>query len=504
MCDMDGSSNFKTPQISEMFQKFALAFKTKTFEFFADDDHPHNNAPDDSDGFSLLDSAEEVITDQKVVVIKPDSAFDFFPALPSKPIVNPFPPKSNQALETQLQGGPTPNIPIPNLEMMHTLVSSIFATVSSFEASYIQLQTAHVPFVQDKVTAADRVLVSHLQQLSDFKHFYKDFRTNPEVTTSIPVGSCLEAQVQENQSKLRMLGTVSDRAQSEIDRKDSEVMTLRKKLGELQKSNLRLSQKLSVSLNALSDVLLSVRVFDSILHDACRAAYNFTKVLMELMKKASWDMDLAANSVHSEIRFAKKAHSRYAFLSYVCLWMFRSFDSEVFGVVETESLCTEQSQSSDRISMSLKQLLEHVSSNPMELLSVNPQCAFSKFCEKKYQELIHPSMESSIFSNLDRKEAILNSWRSVSVFYKSFVKMASSVWMLHKLAFSFDPIVEIFQVERGAEFSMVFMEDVTRRYIPPFKSRAKVGFTVVPGFKIGKTVIQSQVYLEELCAPGKG
>ncbi|XP_023514504.1 uncharacterized protein LOC111778761 isoform X2 [Cucurbita pepo subsp. pepo] len=419
MPDMDGSSNYKSPQISEMFQKFALAFKTKTFEFFADDD-----AADEPDGFSLLDSAEEVITDQKVVVIKPDSAFDLFPSLPSA-VIKPLAPPNlkklepvpdylrtlNQA-ETKVEGGGTEKRRngIDNTEMIQTLVSSIFATVSSFEASYIQLQTAHVPFVEEKVTAADRVLVSHLQQLSDFKRFYKDYRRNPDESTSIPVGSCLEAQVQENQSKLRTLGTVSDRAQSEIDRKDSEVLALRKKLGELQKSNSRLSKKLSVNLNAPSDVLMSVRVFDSILHDACRATYNFTKVLMELMKKASWDMDLAANSVHREIGYAKKAHNR--------------------------------------------------------------------------------------------KEDILKSWRSVSVFYKSFIKMASSVWMLHKLAFSFDPIVEVFQVERGAEFSMVYMEDVTRRYIPPFKSRAKVGFTVVPGFKIGRTVIQSQVYLEE--ALGKG
>ncbi|KAG6593618.1 Protein GRAVITROPIC IN THE LIGHT 1, partial [Cucurbita argyrosperma subsp. sororia] len=473
MPDMDGSSNYKSPQISEMFQKFALAFKTKTFEFFADDD-----AADEPDGFSLLDSAEEVITDQKVVVIKPDSAFDLFPSLPSA-VIKPLAPPNlkkldpvpdylrtlNQA-ESKVEGGGTEKRRngIDNTEMIQTLVSSIFATISSFEASYIQLQTAHVPFVEEKVTAADRV--------------------------------------QENQSKLRTLGTVSDRAQSEIDRKDSEVLALRKKLGELQKSNSRLSKKLSVNLNAPSDVLMSVRVFDSILHDACRATYNFTKVLMELMKKASWDMDLAANSVHREIGYAKKAHNRYAFLSYVCLGMFRSFDSEIFGVGETESFCNEQSQNLDRNSISLEQLLEHVSSNPMELLSVNPQCAFSKFCERKYQELIHPTMESSIFSNLDRKEDILKSWRSVSVFYKSFIKMASSVWMLHKLAFSFDPVVEVFQVEKGAEFSMVYMEDVTRRYIPPFKSRAKVGFTVVPGFKIGRTVIQSQVYLEE--ALGKG
>ncbi len=61
MTDTDGSS--KPPQISEMFQKFALAFKSKTFEFFADIE-----AVEDSDGFYVLESADEVITDQKVVV----------------------------------------------------------------------------------------------------------------------------------------------------------------------------------------------------------------------------------------------------------------------------------------------------------------------------------------------------------------------------------------------------------------------------------------------------
>ncbi|CAN0921455.1 Protein GRAVITROPIC IN THE LIGHT 1 [Linum grandiflorum] len=114
----------------------------------------------------------------------------------------------------------------------------------------------------------------------------------------------------------------------------------------------------------------------------------------------------------------------------------------------------------------------------MEMLSRNPSGQFSRFCEKKYQELIHPTMESSIFCNLDPK--------------------ASSVWTLHMLAFSFDPAVEIFQVEKGVDFSMVFMEDVTRKFSLPTKTRVKVGFTVFPGFKVGRTVIQAQVYLNRL------
>ncbi|XWS77233.1 hypothetical protein CRYUN_Cryun01aG0244000 [Craigia yunnanensis] len=465
---MDGcptSTTPKPPQISEMFQKFALAFKTKTFEFFADDDND-NNKPSDSDGFSLLDSTEDFITDQKVVVIKPDP-----------------PPNSSSSINNSFQ----------STQRADSLISSVFAVVSSFEASYLQLQTSHVPFVEESVKAADRALVSHLQRLSDLKRFYREFRKNPNFEAGLSFGSCLEAQVQENQSKLRTLETVSNHLQEEIDERDNEVSSLRKKLAEIQWANTKLSKKLSGNLNSACDVLLTVQVFYSVLQDAFRATHKFSKILIGLMRKAGWDLDLVANSVYPDIDYAKKGHNRFAFLSYVCLGMFRGFDVEGFDLSENEPLCN-----GNNATCSLKQLLEHVSSNPMELLSRNQNCEYSRFCEKKYQELIHPTMESSIFSNLDKNEAVLNSWRSLSIFYESFVSMASSIWTLHKLAFSFDPVVEIFQVERGVDFSMVYMEDVTKRYNLPGQTRVKVGFTVVPGFKIGRIVIQSQVYLSGL------
>ncbi|XP_050237162.1 protein GRAVITROPIC IN THE LIGHT 1 isoform X1 [Mercurialis annua] len=489
LLDTSPATAAKAPQISEMFQKFALAFKTKTFEFFADDDENTATSAADYDGFSLLDSAEDFITDQKVIILKPDQPDR--PDQPDQPInqTQELPPKSTVTKPKQ-----TVKLKPLNTQLAQTLISSTFATVSSFEASYLQLQTAHVPLNEEGVRIADEALVSHLQRLSDLKQLHWDLCRNPEFGADLNIGSCLEAQVQENQSKLRVLGTVSDHLQEEIDRKDNQVLELRKKLGEIQRSNAKLSKRLSGNLNfnvslksSVCDVLLSVRVFDSVLTDACRATHKFTKILIDLMMKARWDLDLAANSVHSDVRYAKTGHNRYALYSYVCLGMFHGFDLEGFGL-ELEKVTGE-------INSSLKLLLEHVSSNPLELISRNPSCEFAKFCEKKYQELVHPTMESSIFCNLDHNEAVLNSWRSLSVFYESFVNMASSIWALHKLAFSFDPVVEIFQVERGVDFSMVYMEDVTRRCTFPGKTRMKVGFTVVPGFKIGRTVMQSQVYL---------
>ncbi|KAE8681956.1 axial regulator YABBY 1-like [Hibiscus syriacus] len=448
------------PQISQMFQKFALAFKIKTFEFFADEEDDHHSI--NADGFSLLDSTEDFITDQKVVVIKPGP-----------------PPNSSYSINKASL------YPTIDTQIAESLISSVFATVSSFEASYLQLQTSHVPFVEESVKAADRALVSHLQRLSDLKRFYKEISKNPGSEIGSVLGSCSEAQVQENQSKLRTLEIVSNRLQEEIDGKDNKVSSLRKKLAEIQWANTKLSNKLSGNLNSACDVLLTIKVFHSVLHNACRATHKFSKILIGLTRKAGWDLGLLANSIYPDIDYAKEGHTRFAFLSYVCLGMFRGFDLESFCLRDDEG---------DKGTFSLKQLLEHVSSNPMELLR-DQDSEFSRFCEKKYQELIHPTMESSIFSNLDRNEVMLNLWRSLSIFYESFVSMASSVWTLHKLALSFDPVVEIFQVERGVDFSMVFMEDVTKRCNLPGQTKVKVGFTVVPGFKIGSTVIQCQVYL---------
>jgi hypothetical protein len=527
------NNNKQQPQISEMFQKFALAFKTKTFEFFADDDEDNNNL-DDSDGFSLLDSTEEIITDQKVIIIKPD---------PNPSTITDSPPKTTPSITTnqlhnettpsrelllnettptvtpnQLLNETTPSVTprqLLNETTSHDLISSIFAAVSAFEASYFQLQSAHVPFVEENVKSTDKVLVSQLQRLSEFKKFY----CNPNLYSNFPFGSSLEAEVEENQSKLRTLGTVSNRLQLELEQKHDEVFKLRRKLSEIQKGNVNLSKKLcnsnvvnsglslglNLNLNPSCDVLLSVRVFDSLLHDGFRAAHKFTKILIGLMRKAGWDLGLAANAVHPGVVYSKKGHNQYALLSYVCLGMFQGFDSICFGLSSEEKDEEELVSNGDMCDLDLngrnsclKQLLEHVSSNPMDLLGIHPGCEFSRFCEMKYERLIHPSMESSIFVDLDQNEAVLNSWRSLSMFYEAFVGMASSIWTLHKLSHTFDPAVEIFQVERGAEFSMVYMDDVTKRLTWPNKGRANVGFTVFPGFRIGKVVIQSQVYVSSV------
>ncbi|KAF9614482.1 hypothetical protein IFM89_018729 [Coptis chinensis] len=442
MLDMDPSQ--KQPQISEMFQKFAIAFKAKTIEFFAEEEE----VEEDFQTLSL--SEEEIITNQRVVVIKPDS--------------KPFP---------------------------QTLISSLFATISSFEASYLQLQTAHSPFIPQNIEAADRAAVSHLQKLSEIKKWYKDFLNNSSTpTTNLLTGSHFEAQVEENQSVLRTLEMLVNRLQLEIDSKDAEVLVMKQKLKKNEVFISELSKRVGTSKSSIlsSEKLLTVGAFDKVLNYVCKSCHRFTKILIELMKNVGWDLDCAASSVYPDVEYLKNGHNRYAFLSYVCLGMFQGFDSVNFGLIEEDGI---------ECNGCLRQFVEHAAGDGIELLNKNPSGCFARFCEMKYQKLIHPTMESSLFRNLDQNELVLSLWRSSAAFYQAYVDMASSVWMLHKLAFSFDPVVEIFQVEQGVDFSMIYMENVTGKGVVALgKARAKVAFTVIPGFKIGRTIIQSQVYLK--------
>ncbi|KAL1543399.1 protein GRAVITROPIC IN THE LIGHT 1-like isoform X1 [Salvia divinorum] len=478
MGELDGapSSEQQPPPISDMFQKFALAFKTKTYELFAEED---NYAAVDSDGDAtlLLDSAEEFIPHQKVVVIKPD-------------------------------------LDSSDADLNRALIPSLFATLSSFEASYLQFQAAHVPDIDQAALAeADKSIVSILQKLTELKNLYRQSKREGSGLSGgfdFPAASFWEFQVQENQCKLRVLDTIVNTQQSQIDVKDGEAIELRKKLDRIRAANCELMRKLGLKEGGAGlglEVMLTIRVFEAMLLDSVKSMRCFVKLLIDLMRRAGWDLKEAANSVYPGMNYTRKGNFWYAFLSYVCLGMFQNFDKIDFELRDSEIISngngTKRIENGvtdgDNIDY-LRQLIDHAANSPMEMLSKNPKCEFSRFCGRKYEELIHPTMESSIFSNLDRKDKVLDSWKSLSVFYESFVRTASSIWLLQKLAYSFKPVIEIFQVERGAEFSMVYMEDVLGRCGLPGKSRlrARVGFTVVPGFKVGRTVVQSQVYLTDL------
>lgn len=73
----------------------------------------------------------------------------------------------------------------------------------------------------------------------------------------------------------------------------------------------------------------------------------------------------------------------------------------------------------------------------------------------------------------------------------SFRAAARRVWMLHKLAFSFEPPASIFRVEKGAELDPNYMKphDDDEKFV------ARVAFMITPGLRLRKSVIPCEVYL---------
>ncbi|KAK4416011.1 protein GRAVITROPIC IN THE LIGHT 1 [Sesamum alatum] len=401
---------------------------------------------------------------------------------------------SNQKVHPQ----PMEEAPNQNPEAMEALVSRIFTNISSLKSAYIQLQAAHTPYDPDKIQAADKLVISELKNLSELKHFYREH--NPKPVCVSPQDSRLAAEIQEQQSLLKTYEVMVKKFQSEIQNKDSEILQLEQQIQEAMQKRVKLEKNLKlrglsmkeseggVGENGLFSLDLSPDLFKSAVETAYRAIHDFSKPLINMMKAAGWDLDAAANSIEPNITYAKRAHKKYAFESHICQRMFIGFQDESFSMKLDNPVETKESF--------FQQYLALREMDPLDAVGQSPDSMFGKFCQSKYLIVVHQKMEASFFGNLDQRNYVTGGGHPRTAFYQAFLKLAKSIWLLHRLAHSFDPSVKIFQVKRDTEFSEVYMESVVKNFIiEDGDQKPRVGLMVMPGFWIGGSVIQSQVYL---------
>lgn len=386
----------------------------------------------------------------------------------------------------------------PNPEAIEAIISKIFTNVSSLKSAYIQLQAAHTPYDPDKIQAADKLVVSELKNLSELKHSYRE--NNPKPVCISPQDSRLAAEIQEQQSLLKTYEVMVKKFQSEIHNKDSELNLLQQQIEEADvkkaklEKNLKLrglSSKESDDLgheNGFFPVDLTPDLFISTVEATYLAIHDFSKPLINMMKAAGWDLDAAAISIEPDAVYAKRAHKKYAFESHICQRMFGAFQEESFGI-ESDTLAVNKESFFHQF-LALKEM------DPLDMLGQNPDSIFGKFCRSKYLLVVHPKMEASFFGNLDQRNFVTGGGHPRTPFYQVFLKLAKSIWLLHRLAYSFDPSIKVFQVKSGSEYSEVYMESVVKNWVTiEGDEKPKVGLMVMPGFLIGGDVIQSKVYL---------
>ncbi|KAK5812647.1 protein GRAVITROPIC IN THE LIGHT 1 isoform X1 [Gossypium arboreum] len=385
-----------------------------------------------------------------------------------------------------------------NPEAMEAFISKIFTNISSLKSAYIQLQTAHTPYDPEKIQAADKLIISELKNLSELKHFYRENNLKP-VSVS-PQDSHLAAEIQEQQSLLRTYEVMVKKFQSEIQNKDSEIRQLQRQIEEANQKRVKLENNLKLrglsmkeseglgEANGFFPADWTPELFVSAVESAFKAIHDFSKPLINMMKAAGWDLDAAADSIEPNVVYAKRAHKKYAFESHICQRMFSGFQEENFSI-NLDNL-TVNKESFFHQYLALREM------DPLDMLGQNPDSVFGKFCRSKYPAVVHPKMEASFFGNLDQRNYVIGGGHPRTPFYQAFLKLAKSIWVLHRLACSFDPNVKIFQVKRGSDYSEVYMESVVNNLImDETDEKPKVGLMVMPGFWIGGIVIRSRVYL---------
>lgn len=373
-----------------------------------------------------------------------------------------------------------------NRAAMEAFLAKLFATISTIKASYAELQMAQFPnYNSEGIQSADQAVVDELRTLSELKQSF----LKKQIDSSPPHVTLLLTEIQEQQSLMKMYDITMKKMEVEIEEKESKLSSLENELKDTILNNKSLEQRLNSS--GCFSILDNVNLYDSspkdfnlALHYGLRSVRNFVKLLVREMESASWDIDVAVDAIQPNFKFSNKNHRCLVFESFVCREMFQDFDTPAFSHLNEQSL-----------PYYTDQFRKLKSANPLHFLKNHPNSLFGKFTRAKYLRLVHPKMEASFYGNLNQRK-LVSAWEYPETeFFKAFAEMARRVWLLHCLAFSFDQEVSIFQVGKSCRFSEVYMESVTNEAFLADDGDVRVVFTVVPGFKIGKTVVQSQVYL---------
>ncbi|GAV57621.1 DUF641 domain-containing protein [Cephalotus follicularis] len=377
--------------------------------------------------------------------------------------------------------------------VMEALVAKLFAKITSIKAAYAELQMAQHPYNSDAIQAADQAVVDELKAISELKRSFMKKQLDhisPQVTL-------LLAEIQEQQSLIKTYEIMVKKLEAEVESKESHVLLLRHSFDELDSGNKSIEKRLNASdpLSMFDNIrfsTLNMSQFVLFLHYTLRSLRGFVKLMIREMQSAHWDLDAAARVIEPDAIFVHRGHLCYVFESFASKTMLEGFNLPHFS-----SLHQDNKVFSEEYFNSFKKL---ISSNPKQCVSQNPDSSFAKFTRAKYVQFVHAKMECSLFGNLSQRKIVSSGGCPDSAFFTAFLEMAKRVWLLHCLAFSFGEEVAIFQIGKSCRFSEVHMENVSddESLFSRENVELRVGFTVVPGFKIGKNVIQSQVYLSPL------
>ncbi|CAN6331041.1 unnamed protein product [Urochloa humidicola] len=398
--------------------------------------------------------------------------------------------------------------PAPDAAAKQAFVASLFAGASAVKAAYAQLQLAQHPYDAEAIQAADAGLVSELTKLSDLKRRYTK---NPTATARGAAALALAAHADEQRHLLRTYEITARKLEAELRSRDAEAFRARAALADELHAARALEERRSTlaALDGLHLSGLNATHFLTALRHAVKSVRGFARALLDGMRAAGWDAAAAASAVHPGARLRDPAgDARFALESYVALKMFAGFHRKDFGMSALHGR-----GGHDRCRF-FDEFAAVKSAPAAEFLGAEGDSssrwgAFREFLRDRYLSVVHERMEAAFFGGRAEQRAAVRGGGGGgggafprTAWFAEFAEMARRVWLLHCLFWAFDGAASVFQARPGERFSEVFMESATDdagggggMMAPAPGGHLSVGFTVVPGFKVGRTVIQCRVYL---------
>jgi hypothetical protein len=381
----------------------------------------------------------------------------------------------------------------------HAFVASLFAGVSAVKASYAQLQLAQHPYDAEAIQSGDAALVAELGKLSDHKRRY----------VRDPVGAVRDAAAgpaaiaDEQRHLIRTYEITARKLDAELRAREADARRARGELAEELRAARALEERVHpgrtlAPLDGLHLSGLSAVHFGTALRHAARSVRSFARSMLDEMRLAGWDPAAAAAAVHPGVPLRRSGEAVLAALeSYVALKMFAGFHRTDFGLG-----CLKERGCYDRRRF-FEEFAELKSAPADAHLDARWGGALGGFLRDRYSSVVHERMEAA-FSG----RPVVSGGRAAfpeTAWFAEFAEMARRVWLLHCLLFAFDggdDGASIFQARPGERFSEVYMESVSDvdcedgggMALAPGSDRV-VGFTVLPGFKVGRSVLQCRVYL---------
>jgi hypothetical protein len=213
------------------------------------------------------------------------------------------------------------------------------------------------------------------------------------------------------------------------------------------------------------------------------------KTLEDRIRKESGDVSLSSEN-----------HSKFLVQAFICRRLYEGFENESFNIESCMSWDVDQ-QKYTQSCFNQFQLYRRNMNTVSILINNEPHDNFLRqFCFQKFQAIVDEHTELLLFGNTQHSAKINRHKRHpCTEFYQSFCKLAVALWLVHRLAFSFDCPARIFRARKGQAFQASFMTSVvpwTKEDEEASSTTSVVGIMVLPGFRVSKSIIETQVYLE--------